>query len=193
MTMTIHNAPNTAPLEILKTSDDGKVSGISFLVEQRIPGSGYQPLGTYTTDGSGRILIPNLSVGVSFRVTETVPQNYTAEKQTQVITIQEGTNTLTFVNHYMLADMEILKTSPDGKVDGIAFTVTDSRGNVVGSGVTDQNGRLVVPGLTKGVAYTVEETVPEGYVCDNPRQTVIIRAGTNTVTFENRPITAILS
>ncbi len=50
----------------------------------------------------------------------------------------------------MLADMEILKTSPDGKVDGIAFTVTDSRGNVVGSGVTDQNGRLVVPGLTKG-------------------------------------------
>ena len=173
--LTIHNAPNTAPLEILKTSDDGKVSGISFLVEQFI-------------SGSGRILIPNLSVGVSFRVTETVPQNYTAEKQTQVITIQEGTNTLTFVNHYMLADMEILKTSPDGKVDGIAFTVTDSRGNVVGSGVTDQNGRLVVPGLTKGVAYTVEETVPEGYVCDNPGQTVIIRAGTNTVTFENRPV-----
>ena len=173
--LTIHNAPNTAPLEILKTSDDGKVSGISFLVEQFI-------------SGSGRILIPNLSVGVSFRVAETVPQNYTAEKQTQVITIQEGTNTLTFVNHYMLEDLEILKISPDGKVDGIAFTVTDSRGDVVGSGVTDQDGRLVVPGLTKGVAYTVEETVPEGYVCDNPRQTVIIRAGTNTVTFENRPI-----
>ena len=133
-------------------------------------------------------MIPNLSVGVSFRVTETVPQNYTAEKQTQVITIQEGTNTLTFVNHSMLADLEILKTSPDGKVDGIAFTVTDSRGNVAGSGETDRDGRLVVPGLTKGVAYTVEETVPEGYVCDNPRQTVIIRAGTNTVTFENRPI-----
>ena len=173
--LTIHNAPNTAPLEILKTSDDGKVSGISFLVEQFI-------------SGSGRILIPNLSVGVSFRVTETVPQNYTAEKQTQVITMQEGTNTLTFVNHSMLADLEILKTSPDGKVDGIAFTVTDSRGNVAGSGVTDRDGRLIVPGLTKGVAYTVEETVPEGYVCDNPRQTVIIRAGTNSVTFENRPV-----
>ncbi len=70
--LTIHNAPNTAPLEILKTSDDGKVSGISFLVEQFI-------------SGSGRILIPNLSVGVSFRVAETVPQNYTAEKKTQVI------------------------------------------------------------------------------------------------------------
>ena len=175
-------------LEILKTSDDGKVSGISFTVERLVSGSGYQELGTYITDGNGRISIPGLSVGTTLRVTETVPQNYTAEKQTQVITIQEGTNTLTFVNHYMLEDLEILKISPDGKVDGITFTVTDSRGNVAGSGVTDRDGRLVVPGLTKGVAYTVEETVPEGYVCDNSRQTVIIRAGTNTVTFENRPI-----
>ena len=175
-------------LEILKTSDDGKVSGISFTVERLVSGSGYQELGTYITDGNGKISIPGLSVGTTLRVTEAVPQNYTAEKKTQVITIQEGTNTLTFVNHSMLADLEILKTSPDGKIAGISFTVTDSRGNVVGSGVTDQNGRLVAPGLTKGQAYTVEETVPEGYVCDNPRQTVIIRAGTNTVTFENRPI-----
>ena len=114
--LTIHNAPNTAPLEILKTSDDGKVSGISFLVEHFISGSGYQPLGTYTTDGSGKISIPGLSVGTTLRVTETVPQNYTAEKKTQIITIQEGTNTLTFVNHSMLADLEILKTAPDGKV-----------------------------------------------------------------------------
>ncbi len=97
-------------------------------------------------------------------MTEQVPPNYAADKKTQVITLQAGDNVLTFVNHYMLADLEILKTSPDGKVDGIAFTVTDSRGTVVGSGVTDQDGRLVVPGLTKGVAYTVEETVPGG-VC----------------------------
>ncbi len=30
MTMTIHNAPVPADLEILKTSEDGKVSGITF-------------------------------------------------------------------------------------------------------------------------------------------------------------------
>ena len=175
-------------LEIHKTSDDGEVAGISFTVEQLVPGSGYQNMGTYTTDADGKISIPGLSVGTTLRVTEQVPPNYAADKKTQVITLQAGDNVLTFVNHYMLADLEILKTSPDGKVDGIAFTVTDSRGTVVGSGVTDQDGRLVVPGLTKGVAYTVEETVPEGYVCDNPRQTVILQAGTNTVTFENRPI-----
>ena len=175
-------------LEIHKTSDDGKVAGISFTVEQLVPGSGYQNMGTYTTDADGKVSIPGLSVGTTLRVTEQVPPNYAADKKTQVITLQAGDNVLTFVNHYMLQDLEILKTSPDGKVDGIAFTVTDSRGNVVGSGVTDQDGRLVVPGLTKGQAYTVEETVPEGYVCDNPRQAVILQSGTNTVTFENRPI-----
>lgn len=175
-------------LEIHKTSDDGKVAGISFAVELLVPGSGYQKLGTYTTDADGKISIPGLSVGTTLRVTEQVPPNYAADKKTQVITLQAGDNVLTFVNHYMLQDLEILKTSPDGKIVGIAFTVTDSKGTVVGSGVTDQNGRLVVPGLTKGVAYTVEERVPEGYVCDKPRQTVIIQAGTNTVTFENRPI-----
>ncbi len=79
-------------------------------------------------------------------MTETVPQNYTAEKKTQIITIQEGTNTMTFVNHYMLADLEILKTSPDGKVDGITFYCHGFQGNVVGSGVTDRDGRLIVPG-----------------------------------------------
>ena len=77
-------------LEILKTSDDGKVAGISFTVERLVSGSGYQELGTYITDGNGKISIPGLSIGTTLRVTEAVPQNYTAEKQTQVITIQEG-------------------------------------------------------------------------------------------------------
>lgn len=175
-------------LEILKTSDDGRVAGISFTVELLVPGSGYQKLGTYTTDADGKISIPGLSAGTTLRVTEQVPPNYAADQKTQVITLQAGDNVLTFVNHCLLQDLEILKTSPDGKIAGIAFTVTDSKGTAVGSGVTDQDGRLVVPGLTKGVAYTVEERVPEGYVCDKPRQTVILQAGTNTVTFENRPI-----
>ncbi len=45
-------------LEIHKTSDDGEVAGISFTVEQLVPGSGYQNMGTYTTDADGKISIP---------------------------------------------------------------------------------------------------------------------------------------
>lgn len=39
MEMTIHNAAITMPLEIIKQSDDGKVSGISFNVEQYVSGT----------------------------------------------------------------------------------------------------------------------------------------------------------
>ncbi len=83
---------------------------------------GYCRIGTYTTDSSGKISIPNLTVGTQYRVTETVPEGYEAEAQSQEITLQAGTNTLTFVNHRLLA-LEILKTSDDGKVSGISFTV----------------------------------------------------------------------
>ena len=84
-------------LEIIKNSDDGNVSGISFQLEEWVPGIGYCRIGTYTTDAGGKITVPNLSVGTKYRVTETVPENYEAEQQSKEITIQIGTNTLTFV------------------------------------------------------------------------------------------------
>ena len=79
MTMTIHNAPVPADLEILKTSEDGKVSGITFTVEEWAPGIGYCRIGRYTTDESGKILVPKLYVGTKYRLTETVPEGYIGE------------------------------------------------------------------------------------------------------------------
>ena len=111
-----------AHLEILKTKDDGNVSGISFTQEESVPGIGYCRIGTYTTDSGGKISVPNLTVGTKYRVTETVPEGYEAEVQSQEITLQPGANTLTFVNHRLLA-LEIHKTSDDGEVAGISFTV----------------------------------------------------------------------
>ncbi len=157
-------------------------------MERLVSGSGYQELGTYITDGNGKISIPGLSIGTTLRVTEAVPQNYTAEKKTQVITLQDGENVLTFVNHSMLADLEILKTAPDGKsrwyrlyrhrLPGrCGWLRCDRSRRAAGGSGTDQGAGVYGGRDSSG-----------GYVCDNPRQTVIIRAGTNTVTFENRPI-----
>lgn len=178
----------TGTLEIIKNSDDRNVSGISFQLEEWVPGIGYCRIGTYTTDSKGKITVPDLSVGTKYRVTETVPENYEAEQQSKEITIQIGTNTLTFVNHLAVRDLEIIKTSPDEKVSGIEFTVKDSSGKVVGTGKSDRNGKLTVQGLRIGLTYTVTETVPQGYICTKNPQTVTIVEGTNTVTFENRPI-----
>ena len=166
--MTIHNAPKHCPTG--NPQNLRRWEGFRYLFpcgtadsRQRLSAAGNVHHRRQRQDFDSQSLCRRILPGDGNR-----PQITQQRSRPRLLPFKKGTNTLTFVNHYMLADMEILKTSPDGKVDGIAFTVTDSRGNVVGSGVTDQNGRLVVPGLTKGVAYTVEETVPEGYVCDNP-------------------------
>ena len=86
----------------------------------------------------------------------------------------------------LFSDLEIIKTSEDGNVAGISFTVTDDAGVVVGSGVTDASGKLTVSGLEIGKTYTVTETVPEGYEAEQESQTITIQEGVNTITFHNR-------
>lgn len=178
-------------LEIIKTSDDGNVSGITFTIEEWVQGIGYCRIGTYTTDSQGKITVPNLSVGTKYRVTETVPENYEAEQQSQEITIQTGSNTLTFVNHLAVRDLEIIKTSPDGKVDGIEFYIKDASGAEVGRDTTKDGGKLTFEKLVVGQTYTVTEVVPDGYACENNNQSVTIQAGTNTLTFTNRRMTTL--
>ena len=82
--------------------------------------------------------------------------------------------------------IHIRKTSTNGVVAGITFTITGP--NVNWSGQTDANGNLYTPLtlLKNGVTYTVKETVPNGYVClsQNP-QTITVTYGSNDVEFVN--------
>lgn len=129
--MTVENAPNTATLEIRKTSDDGKVSGITFTLEEWVPGIGYCSIGKHTTDSTGKIQIPNLVVGTKYRVIETVPEGYEAEQESQEITIQAGTNTVTFQNRLVFGNLELSKvdeSDPTVKLSGAEFTVTKPNG-----------------------------------------------------------------
>ncbi len=85
------------------------------------------------------------------------------------------------------ASLEIVKTSTDGKVDGITFIVSDSDGNEVARGTTDANGKISLTGLTVGRTYTVTEVVPDGYVCTENNKQITIQGGSNSVSFENIP------
>lgn len=178
-------------LEIVKTSTDGEVEGISFKVEKKASGS-WSTLGTYVSDANGKISIPNLDVGLQLRITETVPANYVCTSTNpQTITLVKGTNRITFTNK-PIATLEIVKTSTDGEVAGITFTVEKkSSGNwtALGSYVSDSEGRIFIENLDVGLQLRITEVVPEGYECtsDNP-QTVTLRQGANRVTFTNTPI-----
>ena len=198
MTMTIHNAPETGDLEVVKTSEDGKVNGISFKVEQYEPGVGWWTKGTYKTNASGKFSITGLTVGTQLRITEIVPEGYECTSDNpQTVTIVRGTNTVTFTNK-PFAKLEIVKTCSDGNISGISFKVEqyEPTGGIgwwtKGTYTTDANGKFTIDGLQVGTQLRVTEIVPDGYVCNstNP-QTVTLVAGTNTLNFENEPLASL--
>ena len=191
--LTFENEPLVS-LEIIKTSTDGNISGISFLVEQYEPegGIGWWEMGTYTTDSDGKITIDGFRIGTLLRVTELVPEGYVCDSDNpQEITLTAGTNVLTFENE-PLANVEIIKTSSDGKVDGISFLVEKyigRRWRTLGTYETGSDGKIDIPNLSVGSRLRITENVPENYTClsDNP-QIITLAAGTNTVSFENKPV-----
>ena len=188
--LTFRNEPYST-LEIIKTSSDGQIAGIDFKVERKTK-SGWEEIGTYTTDAEGKISILNLKKGQQFRVTEIVPENYIClSENPQTITLVAGTNTLYFENE-PLAELEIIKTSSDGQISGISFMVErliGRRWSTLGTYVTDSNGKIEVPDLRVGYQMRITEIVPENYIClsENP-QVLTLVAGTNTVSFENKPV-----
>ena len=179
-----------ASLEIIKTSTDGKIDGITFKVERRNSGRWIE-LGSYVSDQNGKILIEGLDVGLQLRITETVPEYYACTTDNpQTITLVKGTNSVSFANK-PIASLEIIKTSTDGKVDGITFKVerrNAGRWVELGSYVSDQDGKIFLEGLDVGLQLRITELVPENYEClsDNP-QTITLVKGLNRVSFENRP------
>lgn len=108
--------PGTTTLEIRKQSSDGNVAGISFTVTD----AAGTTIFTGETDADGRLDVPNLNIGDTVTVTETVPEHYISENRTQTIALAAGTNTLTFVNHPM-GEGTMQKISEDGDVEGYYF------------------------------------------------------------------------
>lgn len=179
-----------ASLEIVKHSDDGNIAGISFLVEQYEPTGVWREHGTYVTDNDGKINIPNLDVGVKLRISEIVPENYTVDQRVKEITTKKGLNTVSFQNH-PIVELELFKASEDGNVAGIEFTLEKKTGAAwieIGAYVTDEDGSIFVPELELGATYRITETVPEGYVGEQPVQEFTAQFGINTVRFSNRLI-----
>ena len=177
-TVNFHNSRKTGSVKIVKTADDGKVSGIQFTVKG---GSVNQ---TVTSGSDGTIIVPGLTPG-QYTVTEQVPAAYACDNPSQTVTVEyDKTATVTFRNTLKTGNVKIVKTSDDGKVSGIQFTI---QGGSVNQTVTSgSDGTITVPGLVPG-QYTVTESVPESYVCDNPSQTVtVVYDQTAEVHFENK-------
>ena len=100
--------------KIVKTSEDGKVEGISFTIE----GNGVKK--TVQTGPNGEIQIDNLTPGI-FTVTEQNYDRYEPQQSQRVTVVAGQTATVTFNNTLKRGSLEIVKTSEDGLNEGVTF------------------------------------------------------------------------
>ena len=103
--------------KIVKKSDDGKVSGISFT----ITGNGVNK--TVKTGSNGEIVIDNLSPG-NYTVTEESIDKYEPQSSQTVTVVSGQTATVNFSNTLKRGDLKVTKTSEDGLVEGVQFKLT---------------------------------------------------------------------
>ena len=155
---------STGNIKIVKTSEDGRVDGITF----RIKGNGIDK--TVKTANGGSITADNLAPG-EYTVTEETPEEY-AEREAQHITVTSGqTATVSFNNILKKGKIAILKHSDDGstKIEtpekGAEFEVfLKSAGSYANAKETerdmlvcDKNGFAETKALPYG-EYTVKQT-----------------------------------
>lgn len=194
------NTVNAQTLNIYKTSDTGVVTGVTFtIVGTDVLGTKINKSVTITKkDSQGRGIVSTTLYPGTYTITETVPTGYTcASTNPQTVTIAYGSdNNVYFKNTVNEQTLTLYKTSDDGVVTGMSFTITGTnvKGEAVNKTVTitqkDSQGRGVIATKLYPGTYSVTENVPEGYLCDSPNpQTVVLAVGSpNSVTFQNHLI-----
>lgn len=139
--------------KIIKTSEDGKVEGVSFT----ITGNGVNK--TVTTGAGGVIQIDNLAPGV-YTVTEQSYDKYEPQEVRRVTVVSGQVATVNFNNTLKRGTLIVTKTSEDGLNEGVKFYLygTSLSGLAVDEyAVTDSTGKAVFSDVLIGTGYTLEE------------------------------------
>ena len=139
--------------KIVKTSEDGKVEGISFT----ITGNGVNK--TVQTGEGGVIQIDNLTPGV-YTVIEQAYDKYEPQEVRRVTVVSGQVATVNFSNVLKRGDLTVTKTSEDGLNEGVKFHLfgTSLSGLAVDEyAVTDSTGKAHFRDVLIGTGYTLEE------------------------------------
>lgn len=139
--------------KIVKTSEDGKVDGISF----RIQGNGVDK--TVKTANGGQIQMDNLIPGI-YTVTEQTENKYEPQEIRRVTVVSGQTATVNFNNKLKRGNLTVIKTSEDGLNEGVKFHLfgTSLSGLVVDEyAVADKSGKAYFKDVLIGSGYTLEE------------------------------------
>lgn len=149
----LHLKVGYGSVKIVKTSEDGEVSGISFTVS----GNGTEQ--TVTTNADGEMQIDDLRPGV-YTVTEQNSDRYEPQEVRQVTVISGQVTAVTFHNTLRRGSLEVVKTAEDGLNEGVKFhlTGTSLAGLPVDEyAVTGSNGKAVFTDVLIGTDYILSE------------------------------------
>lgn len=141
--------------KIVKTSEDGIVSGLSFTIS----GNGVNQ--TVTTNAKGEFTINNLMPGV-YTVTEQTYDRYEPQEAHRVTVLAGQTASVQFNNTLKRGNLSVVKSAEDNLLEGIKFHLygTALNGAAIDEyAVTDANGKatfkdVLISGTTP---YTIEE------------------------------------
>ena len=161
-------------------------------------------LGTYFSDASGKIILPEIKDGW-YKVTELEPASGYAIKEpaTQECFIAGGeSKVLTFENTPLSAIIIRKVDSESGQpLEGAWFRIrylggtSGTGGTVIGEYRTSSNGTIVVTGLKAGTYVCEEISAPDGYVITDAAETIYLSGKDQdviTVTFGNDKMGSLL-
>lgn len=149
----LHLKVGYGSVKIIKTSEDGEVSGISFTVS----GNGTEQ--TVTTNADGEMQLDDLRPGV-YTVTEQSNDRYEPQEVRQVTVISGQVATVTFHNTLKRGSLEVIKTSEDHLIEGVKFHLTGASLSglpVDEYAVTGSTGKAVFSDMLIGTGYVLSE------------------------------------
>ena len=189
-TLRFYNTPSGGLTIIKKDEETGEcISGVQFEV-RKLNG---EIIGTYTTDKSGVIRLPEAEKGWYQVVELKAAEGYRLDDTPYQIEVKDGqTATLEITNRQTGSALIHKIDSVTGKgIYGVKFLLSDARGNPIGTYESDNEGYVYIDHELEDGRYTLQEIeCAEGYLLDTQPKTVYVKyGGCTTITWENTAVT----
>lgn len=177
-------------LQLVKTSEDGEVSGIPF----HISGNGIEK--DVVTGPDGTIRVDNLQAG-TYTVTERAPDKYVQPESKQVTIYPGQTSSVSFSNILKKFTVELEKVDSetgeaqgDSSLDGAVYGMFKGE-TLLDTYTTANGGKFTTKEYPCGSDYMIREITPsEGYLLDETIYPVGAEPGNFTLENNSIPMTA---
>lgn len=202
-TLTFENVPKTDFTLFKHDSNNHPIAGVTFEISKK----GGQSLGHFTTDGQGKLTVPNLEPGIYVAVETDCPDDYILDKTPHEFQVNAGVTNVG-IDVVNLKKPEITVKKVDSIVGGgvkdakfeIFYAGTGGTGSPagtyesLGTKYTDANGIIHLDHLKEGWYRFTEVEAPAGYQLDEPStQEIYLKGDDNAeLTFKDTPLSAII-